>query len=198
MGTISWIDYVYSIIYGNMGTLAYAAITILAPIQLLTVSMTAGLASSSGILIAKSIGDKKYDEAYQYAKKLIFYGLVVLVITGAVMIAIQFPYVKFFKVEDSVKTTARHLITIFALTTPIRMMNMILGGNILCFGGNTKYIMYIDMIGSWCVGVPLAFLTARVLNLPIKDINFIVTIEELFRLIVLSLVIFIRKKWMYQ
>ena len=53
-----------TVIYGNMGTLAYAAITILAPIQLLTVSMAAGLASSSGILIAKSIGDKKYDEAY--------------------------------------------------------------------------------------------------------------------------------------
>ena len=66
MCTISWLfaDNVYSIIYGNMGTLAYAAITILAPIQLLTVSMAAGLASSSGILIAKSIGDKKYDEAY--------------------------------------------------------------------------------------------------------------------------------------
>ena len=76
-------------------------------------------------------------------------------------------------------------------------MNMILGGNILRFGGNTKYVMYIDKIGSWCVGVPLAFLTAMVLNLPIEGINFIVTIEELFRLIV-SLLIFIRKKWMYQ
>ena len=55
MGTISWIlaDNVYSIIYGNMETLAYAAITVLAPIQLVTVSMTAGLASSSGILIAR-------------------------------------------------------------------------------------------------------------------------------------------------
>lgn len=199
MCTISWLfaDNVYSIIYGNMGTLAYAAITILAPIQLLTISMAAGLASSSGILIAKSIGDKKYDEAYQHAKKLLFYALVVLVITGAVMIAIQFPYVNFFRVEDSVKTTARHLITIFALTTPIRMMNMILGGNILRSGGNTKYIMYIDMIGSWCVGVPLAFFTARFLNLPIEGVNLIVTIEELFRLIV-SLVIFKRKKWMYQ
>ena len=101
------------------------------------------------------------------------------------------------KVEDSVKTTARHLITIFALTTPIWMMNMILGGNILRFGGNTKYIMYIDMVGSWCLGVPLAFLTTRVLNLPIEGINFIVIIEDLFRLIV-SLVIFIWKKWMYQ
>ena len=77
------------------------------------------------------------------------------------------------------------------------MMNMILGGNILRSGGNTKYIMYIDMIGSWCVGVPLAFFTARFLNLPIEGVNLIVTIEELFRLIV-SLVIFKRKKWMYQ
>ena len=76
-------------------------------------------------------------------------------------------------------------------------MNMILGGNILRFGGNTKYVVYIYKIGSWCVGVPLAFLTARVLNLPIEGINFIVTIEDLFRLIV-SLLIFIRKKWMYQ
>lgn len=199
MSTFSWLiaDNVYAIIYGNMGTQDYAAVTLLVPIQLVTISMTTGVASSAGILIAKSIGDKNYDEAYAHSKKLLLYGLVILIITAVVMLVIQFPYVQIFKVEDSVKTTARHLISIFAITTPIRMMNMILGGNIIRSGGKTKYIMYIDMIGSWFVGVPLAFLSARILHWPIEGVNLIVSLEELFRLIV-SLIVFKKKKWMYQ
>lgn len=199
MSTFSWLlaDNVYAIVYGNMGTQNYAAVTLLVPIQLVTVSTTAGIASSAGILIAKSIGDRKYEEAYDHSKKLLLYGFVILIITAVVVFVIQFPYVQLFKVEDSVRTTARHLITIFAVTTPFRMMNMILGGNIIRSGGKTKYIMYIDMIGSWCVGVPLAFLSARILHWPIEGVNLIVSLEELFRLII-SLIVFKKKKWMYQ
>lgn len=199
MSTFSWLlaDNIYSIIYGNMGTQTYAAVTILVPIQLVTISIITGISSSSGILIAKSIGNQQYDEAYVHSKKLLLYGFVLLVATALLILLVQYPYVQIYKVEEHVKVTARHLITIFALTTPFRMMNHILGGNIIRSGGNTKYIMYIDMIGSWCVGVPIAFLSARILHWPIEGVSLIVSLEELFRLIA-SLLIFRQKKWMYK
>ena len=39
---------------------------------------------------------------------------------------------------------------------------MILGGGIIRSGGRTKYIMMIDMLGTWLIGVPLALLTGNV------------------------------------
>ena len=42
---------------------------------------------------------------------------------------------------------------------------MILGGGIIRSGGNTKTIMIIDIIGTWCIGIPLCLLAAYVFKL---------------------------------
>lgn len=41
---------------------------------------------------------------------------------------------------------------------------MILGGGIIRSGGNTKIIMIIDIVGTWCIGIPLCLLAAYVFN----------------------------------
>ena len=72
---------------------------------------------------------------------------------------------------------------------------MIIGGGIIRSGGKTKYVMWIDIIGTWIFGVPLGLLSAFVLKLPITYVYFILSQEELIRLII-SLVIFRKKIWM--
>ena len=71
---------------------------------------------------------------------------------------------------------------------------MILGG-ILRSGGKTTVVMFIDMIGTWIFGVPLGLLTAFVFHLPIAAVYFVLSMEECIRVII-SLVIFRKKKWM--
>ena len=72
---------------------------------------------------------------------------------------------------------------------------MILGGGIIRSGGKTKYIMWVDIIGTWFFGVPLAFISAFILKLSIPYVYFILSLEEIIRLII-TLVLFNRKKWM--
>ncbi len=72
---------------------------------------------------------------------------------------------------------------------------MILGGGIIRSGGKTAYIMAIDLAGTWLVGVPLGLITAFVCHLPIVWVYFILSQEELVRL-VLSLIVFKRRNWM--
>ena len=54
------------------------------------------------------------------------------------------------------------LLIVFALYAPIKVENMILGGGIIRSGGNTKIIMVIDIVGTWCIGSPLCLLAAYV------------------------------------
>ena len=61
---------------------------------------------------------------------------------------------------------------------------MILGGGIIRSGGKTKYVMMIDMMGTWLIGVPLALLTGLYLKLPVIWVYFVLSQEELVRLIV--------------
>ena len=77
----------------------------------------------------------------------------------------------------------------------MKVMNMILGGGIIRSGGRTKYVMWIDIIGTWVFGVPLGFLAAFVWRLPIAYVYFVLSLEECVRLGI-SFFVFRRKTWM--
>ena len=73
--------------------------------------------------------------------------------------------------------------------------NLLLSGGILRSGGKTKYVMFIDGIGTWCCGVPLGLLSAFVLRLPVAWVYFLLSLEECLRF-GFSMAVFRRKKWM--
>ena len=85
--------------------------------------------------------------------------------------------------------------SVFALYAPVKVENMILGGGIIRRGGNTKIIMIIDVVGTWCIGIPLCLLAAYVFELGIIGVYTLLTTEEIFRLVV-SLAILKKRKWM--
>lgn len=58
-----------------------------------------------------------------------------------------------------------------------------------------KIIMVIDIVGTWCIGIPLCLLAAYVFNWGIVGVYTLLTTEEIFRLVV-SLIIFKKRKWM--
>lgn len=72
---------------------------------------------------------------------------------------------------------------------------MIIGGGIIRSGGKTKYVMAIDLIGTWVFGVPLGLFAAFVLKLSIPYVYFILSLEECVRFAI-SVVVLRRKKWM--
>lgn len=79
----------------------------------------------------------------------------------------------------------------------MKVANMILGGGVVRSGGKTAYIMVIDIVGTWLVGVPLGLITAFLLHLRVEWVYFILSQEELVRL-GMTLVVFRRKGWMHR
>ena len=186
---------VYAAIYGNIGTDACAAMTMTGPIQGLMIGALSGLAQAAGILIGKSLGNEEYDKAYKDSKRLMWYGLAgSLVLSVALVLLGQF-YVRIYNVEPQVRTMAYQLLVVFAIVSPVKVQNMILGGGILRGGGKTQYVMWVDLIGTWIFGVPLGLLSAFVFDLPITYVYFILSMEEVGRLLI-SVVIFQKKRWM--
>lgn len=186
---------VYSGIYGNIGTKALAAMTMTGPIQVLMIGALSGLSQAAGIMIGKSLGNSDFDKAYCDAKKLMKYGMLSSLILSVVLILFGRYYVMVYNVEQSVMNVAYQLLVVFAIVSPVKVQNMILGGGIIRSGGKTKYVMWIDIIGTWMFGVPLGLLSAFVLKLPITYVYFILSMEECVRLMI-SLAIFKRKSWM--
>ncbi len=182
-------------IYGHMGTSELAGMSLTGPIQGLFIGALSGLSQAAGILIGRRLGKRDYEKAYNESKQLCFYGFVGSLILSVILIATKGLYIGLYNVGTDVSQVGSQLLIAFAILAPIKVQNMILGGGIIRSGGRTKYIMIIDILGTWLIGVPLGLLTGLVLKLPIVWVYFILSQEELFRLII-SIHMFRSKKWM--
>lgn len=186
---------VYAAIYGHMGTSACAAMTLTTPIQVLMIGALSGVSQAAGVIIGKALGSKEYDRAYCESKKLMLYGLGGSVVLSVMLMAVSKYYVGIYQVEQAVRVTACQILIAFALISPVKVQNMILGGGIIRSGGKTNYVMWIDMIGTWIFGVPLGLLAAFVWKLSIPYVYFILSLEECVRFGI-SVWVFRRRKWM--
>ena len=186
---------VESSIYGHLSTSSLAAYTLTCPIQGLFVGALSGLSTAAAIMIGKQLGKKDYDGAYNDSKKIMYLGLVLSICISFILIIFAGNYTKLYKVDDYVKDIGKTILIVFALYAPVKVENMILGGGIIRSGGNTKLIMIIDIIGTWCVGIPLCLIATYIFKWDIVGIYALLTTEEVFRLIV-SLIVFKKRKWL--
>ena len=173
---------VESAVYGHLGTSSLAAYTLTGPIHGLMVGALSGLSAAAGVMVGKKLGRKEYDEAYTESKKIMYAGLFGAVTVSALLILLAGVYTGLYCVDDSVKDLGKTLLIVFALYAPVKVENMILGGGIIRSGGNTKIIMIIDVVGTWCIGIPLCLLAAYVFKWEIVGVYTLLTTEELFRL----------------
>lgn len=186
---------VYAGIYGHLGTESCAAMTLTNPVQGLMIGALCGLSQAASVIVGKKLGTGEYDEAYSASKKLILYGIIGSLLLSAVIMVTSRYYVDIYQVEASVKLLARQILTAYALVAPFKVLNMILGGGIIRSGGKTKYVMMIDLVGTWVFGVPLGLLAAFVFQLAIPYVYFILSLEECIRFCI-SIAVFRRKHWM--
>lgn len=185
---------VYASIYGHVGTKAFAAMTLTNPLQALVMGALSGVSQAAGVMIGKRLGADDRESAYRDSRKLMYTGFACSVLLSVLVVAFNRYYVMIFRVEDDVRQMTRYVLAAYALVAPAKVQNMILGG-ILRSGGKTTIVMLIDMIGTWIFGVPLGLLAAFVFRLPIAAVYFVLSMEECMRVII-SLVIFRKRKWM--
>lgn len=186
---------VNTFIYGHLDPGDLAAMSMTGPVQGLFIGALSGVSQAAGILIGKRLGAGEYREAYGESKKLVGYGLAGSLILSVVLIGIRDFYVTLYNVEPQVQETAGMLLLAFAMLAPVKVANMILGGGVVRSGGKTGYIMVIDVVGTWLVGVPLGLVTAFVFHMPVFWVYFILSQEEFVRLI-MTVFVFKRGGWM--
>ena len=188
---------VYAAIYGHMSTDASAAMTLTNPIQGLVIGALCGLSQAASVIIGKHLGSGENEEAYWSAKKLMLYGAIGSALLSVIVMIASKAYVGIYQVDNAVKTMTMQILFAYAIVVPFKVLNMILGGGIIRSGGRTKYVMFIDMVGTWCFGVPLGLLSAFVWKLSIPYVYFLLSLEECIRFGI-SLIVFHRRKWMNQ
>lgn len=176
-------DTVYSSVYGKMGTNDMAAMTTMFPIQGFSIGLFAGFSSATAIILGTKLGEKQFDLAINYSKRILKTTAIITIGVSAIIVAISDFYLGFYNIKPEVFANSKKLIFVSAIFLCVRVLNMVIGQGIIQSGGNTKYMLFLDLIGMWCFGVPLAYISAFVLDCPIYIVYLIISLEEVIRLV---------------
>lgn len=170
----------YSVILGHLGNDAVAANSIVVVIRNLTTTFCFAVAGAGGILLGNVMGTGDLDKAKKYAsevmKMTVFSGAV-----GGVVLIAAIPLVLRFasaSLSDTAMGYLRVMLWINSYYTMGAAVNTSLIAGVFRAGGDTRFGLICDSIDMWCYAVPLGFLAAFVLKLPVLWVYFLLCTDE--------------------
>jgi putative MATE family efflux protein len=157
----------YFWVYAQMGTDELAAVTLIDPILFFFMALFIGLSDASQVMVGNSIGAHKEEQAYEDAKRFLFLTSLLSIFAGIGIVLISPWFVSIYNINETVAEFAKSVLFVYAFLVIGKMMNMVNNIGVLRAGGDTKFVLYVDMIGVWVIGLPLAAAGAFWFSLPV-------------------------------
>lgn len=186
---------IYSVIYGNMGTKAIAAVQICMTVQNMFFIILFAISNAACVMVGNEVGRDDFEKAKLYAKQLFKICLWVSLVISLALAASSKLILSFYNISYEVYYSALYMLWITALVLPIRFVNILLIVGILRGGGDTSYVLKIELATMWLVGVPICLIGAFLLNIEVHYVYFLVTIEEVVKCI-FAVKRYKSRKWM--
>ena len=185
----------YSLVYGRMGDIATAAITITQTVEQIFMVIFQGIGGATAIIIGNVLGANKLKKAEEYAKNFMFLQFIFGILILIVCLLIKGSVISLFHATNEVARLVDLSLTVFAIYAPFKMFNFINIVGILRSGGDTKITLFLDVTGVWLIGVPLAVLGGLVFKQPIYIVYAMVLVEEIYKF-VLGYIRYRKKIWL--
>lgn len=172
-----------TVILGHMSASAIAAHSISSTIFLFLKVTSVGAANASSVIIGRTIGEGNIERVKEYVRTLqvMFVGIG----TGLMLIllAIRAPLLSFYVLAPETFAMAQVFIVIEAIVLFLTSYQMCMNVGIICGGGDSTYLMWVDIIGVWAFSIPLSFLAAFVWKLSPVWVLILLNIDQLIKCI---------------
>lgn len=170
----------YSVILGHLGTDVVAANSFVLVVRNFGTILCYGVASAGTIYLGQILGQSKMEEARSGAKKLM--KLTILSgILGGLVVLVSIPLVLSFA-SSTLSPTAMHYLKYMLLINTYYItgtaVNTTLIAGVFRAGGDSRFGFICDTIDMWVYAVPLGFLSAFVLKLPVMWVYFLLCTDE--------------------
>lgn len=172
----------YSVIMGHLGSDAVAANSIANIVKNLVACFCLGLGSGGGIMVGNELGAGKLDTAKEYGGKLCRLSVICGAISGVILLVLS-PLV--LSVTDLSAQAGEYLKWMLVMCTYYMIGRAVNGttiAGIFCAGGDSKFGFLCDTVTMWCIVVPLGFISAFVLHLPVLATYFIMNLDEMIKI----------------
>ncbi len=168
----------YSVIIGHLGTDAVAANSFVLVVRNFGTILCFGMASAGGILLGNIIGENKLEEAREGARKLMKLTIITGAIGGLIILAATPFVLRYAALTDQAMHYLKYMLLINTYYVMGAAVNTTLIAGVFRAGGDSRFGFICDTIDMWCYAVPLGFIAAFALKLPVMWVYFLLCTDE--------------------
>lgn len=173
-----------TVILGHMNDVAIAAQSISSNIFLLLKVASVGACSAASIIIGKTIGESDdLARLKEYTRTLQVMFVSIGLVLGMALFFIRIPLLSIYNITDETRELANAYMLIQSVVLVTMSYQMPTNGGIIRGGGDTKFIMIVDLISIWGIVLPLSFLAAFVWELSPVIVIMLLNSDQVFKCI---------------
>ncbi len=184
----------YIAAFARIGVTEGAAVQACNTINNLFIMASFSVGDATLILVGQKLGQGKLEHAYVLAKKLVKIGIGIGICAGGLLILCGKPLLSLFEFTEKGSHYAFLILIVYGCAMWLSIYNAVNITGVLRCGGDTRFAMLAEVLTVWCIGVPMAFLTALVFKWPIYFAVLSVKLEDVVKGIFVTKRFF-SKKW---
>ncbi|MBQ6373674.1 MAG: MATE family efflux transporter [Clostridia bacterium] len=172
---------VQTMILGHMDKSAIAAQSISNTLYLLMKVAAVGACSAASIIIGKAVGAGDMDQIRSYTRTLQLLFVGIGAVLAALFACIAFRLLHVYSISEATHRMARSFILIQTLTMFTMSYQMPVNSGIIRGGGDTRFMLILDIISQLVIIIPLALLAAFVWHATPVLVTFILYSDQIFK-----------------
>lgn len=155
-----------TVIVGHLSSSAIAAHSISSTVFLFLKVASVGASSAAAVITGRTVGEGNMDKIREYARTLQVIFVAIGMTLGAILLLIRGPLLSLYALTPQTERLARAFILIEATVLVTMSYQMCTNTGIISGGGDTRFVLIMDLIAIWGCVVPASLLCAFVLDAP--------------------------------
>ncbi len=168
----------YDMVFGRMGTDNYSALTVFRTVEGIAFVLFIGICNSCAIMVGKTIGEGRHDEARHTAERFLVLTPVLGILIGLVIAVLSDAILSVFALSPAVHYAAKLLLIIYAADIGLRNIPYISIVGIFRAGGDTKTGMKYELLVLYLFALPLNIILGLVLKLDFVLVYTVMLLSE--------------------
>ena len=168
----------YSVIMGHMGTDVVAANSLVTVVRNFGTTFCFGIASGGTILLGNIIGSNQLEEAKECASQIMKLTILAGLFGGLIVLAVSPFVLEYASLSETAHGYLKNMLLINSYYIMGIAVNTTLIAGVFRAGGDTRFGFICDTIDMWVYAVPLGFIAAFVLKLPVMVVYFLLCTDE--------------------
>ena len=176
----------YSVILGHLSSDIVAANSVAAVVRSLGTVVCFGVSSSAAIVLGKTMGDNRLDQARVYARRFVGLSVAAALAGGAVILLGRPLVLRFMHYYVTVTDTVRREVGLMLLINSYYILGQSVNTMLICgifrAGGDVRFGLRCDLIAMWVYALPMGLFCAFILKLPEMWVYFILCLDEFVKM----------------